>query len=94
MIISASNISKSFGQLQVLKDTPLAAMIETGKVSVSGYSPEDYLELCVRIVGAVPRHICIERFLAQAPPDMVLTPKWGIKNYEFTNLLLNRLSKS
>ena len=69
-------------------------MIETGKVSVSGYSPEDYLELCVRIVGAVPRHICIERFLAQAPPDMVLTPKWGIKNYEFTNLLLNRLSEA
>lgn len=81
-------------QLQVLKGTPLAAMIETGNVSVSGYSLEDYLELCVRIVEAVPRHICIERFLAQAPPDMVLTPKWGIKNYEFTNLLLNRLSKS
>lgn len=81
-------------QLQVLKDTPLAAMIKGGKVSVSGYSLEDYLTLCVRIVEAVPRHICIERFLAQAPPDMVLSPKWGIKNYEFTNLLLNRLSQS
>lgn len=81
-------------QLQVLKDTPLAAMIEAGKISVSGYSLEDYLTLCVRIVEAVPRHICIERFLAQAPPDMVLSPKWGIKNYEFTNLLLNRLSQS
>ena len=79
-------------QLQVLRDTPLAAMIEAGKVSVSGYSLEDYLDLCVRIVETVPRHICIERFLAQAPSDMVLSPKWGIKNYEFTNLLLNRLS--
>lgn len=81
-------------QLQVLRDTPLAAMTESGEVSVSGYSLEDYLTLCVRIVEAVPRHICIERFLAQAPSDMVLTPKWGIKNYEFTNLLLNSLSKS
>lgn len=81
-------------QLQVLKDTPLAAMIEAGKVSVSGYSLEDYLTLCVRIVEAVPRHICIERFLAQAPSDMVLSPKWGIKNYEFTNLLLNSLSEA
>lgn len=80
-------------QLQVLKDTPLAAMIESGDVSVTGYSFEDYLDLCVRIVEAVPRHICIERFLAQAPPAMVISPKWGIKNYEFTNLLLNRLSK-
>lgn len=79
-------------QLQVLKDTPLAAMNESGEVAVTGYSLEDYLDLCVRIVEAVPRHICIERFLAQAPPDMVLSPKWGIKNYEFTNLLLNRLS--
>lgn len=81
-------------QLQVLKDTPLAAMIESGDVSVTSYSLEDYLDLCVRIVKAVPRHICIERFLAQAPPAMVLTPKWGIKNYEFTNALINRLSKS
>lgn len=81
-------------QLQVLRDTPLAAMTESGEVSMTGYSLEDYLDLCVRIVEAVPRHICIERFLAQAPPDMVLSPKWGIKNYEFTNLLLNRLSKS
>lgn len=81
-------------QLQVLKDTPLAAMNESGEVAVTGYSLEDYLDLCVRIVEAVPRHICIERFLAQAPPAMVISPKWGIKNYEFTNLLLNRLSKS
>ena len=81
-------------QLQVLKDTPLAAMTESGEVSVTGYSLEDYLNLCVRIVEAVPRLICIERFLAQAPPDMVLSPKWGIKNYEFTNALINRLSKS
>lgn len=79
-------------QLQVLRDTPLAAMTESGEVAVTGYSLEDYLDLCVRIVEAVPRHICIERFLAQAPPAMVLSPKWGIKNYEFTNLLLNRLS--
>lgn len=81
-------------QLQVLRDTPLAAMTESGEVAVTGYSLEDYLDLCVRIVEAVPRYICIERFLAQAPPDMVLSPKWGIKNYEFTNLLLNRLSMS
>lgn len=79
-------------QLQVLKDTPLVAMTESGEVAVTGYSLEDYLDLCVRIVEAVPRHICIERFLAQAPPAMVISPKWGIKNYEFTNLLLNRLS--
>lgn len=81
-------------QLQVLRDTPLAAMTESGDVSVTSYSLEDYLDLCVRIVKALPRHICIERFLAQAPPAMVISPKWGIKNYEFTNLLLNRLSKS
>lgn len=79
-------------QLQVLRNTPLAAMTESGEVALTGYSLEDYLDLCVRIVEAVPGHICIERFLAQAPPDMVLSPKWGIKNYEFTNLLLNRLS--
>lgn len=78
--------------LQVLAGTRLQTLLERGELETHHYTVEDYLDLCVRMVGVVPPHIAIERFLASAPSAMVLSPKWGLKNYEFTNLLLNRLS--
>ncbi len=79
-------------QLQIVKGTPLLEKWQSGEIKVEPFSLEDYLELCVKIVKEVPRSICIERFLASSPPDMVIAPKWGLKNYQFTNLLLNCLS--
>ncbi|MDE6410324.1 MAG: TIGR01212 family radical SAM protein [Muribaculaceae bacterium] len=79
--------------LQVIRHTPLHDAVESGKLSVFPFSKEDYLDLCVKIINIVPRRIAIERFLASSPPDKVVAPKWGIKNYEFTNLLMNRLKK-
>ncbi|MDE7346492.1 MAG: TIGR01212 family radical SAM protein [Muribaculaceae bacterium] len=80
-------------QLQIVEGTPLLKKWKNGEIDITPFTLENYLELCVRIVDAVPRHICIERFLASSPPDMVVAPKWGLKNYQFTNLLMNRLIK-
>lgn len=77
--------------LQVLRSTPLLRMIQAGELTVPEFSVDRYLDLCCRIVDVVPRRIAIERFLASAPPEMVVSPKWGLKNYQFVNLLHNRL---
>ena len=77
--------------LQILRDTPLSRLWHEGKVEVTPFGLDDYLDLCVEIVRRVPEHIVIERFLAQSPPSLVEAPKWGLKNYQFTNLLQNRL---
>lgn len=74
-------------QLQVLKGTPLLRMIQSGKLNVPAISLEQYLDLCVKIVERVPSNIIIERFLSQSPPDLVVFPSWGLKNYQFTNKL-------
>lgn len=78
-------------QLQILKGTTLARMHENGTIAVNGFTLEGYLDLCCDIIAKVPHHICIERFLASAPPASVISPRWGLKNHEFTNLLHNRL---
>lgn len=78
-------------QLQIVRGTPLLQKWQAGEIEVEPYSLDDYLDLCVKIVKEIPRHICIERFLASSPPDMVVAPKWGLKNYQFTNLLINKL---
>ena len=74
-------------QLQVLKDTPLFHEFESGRLSVPVFTLESYLNLCVEIVKRVPENIVIERFLSQSPPQMVISPSWGLKNYEFMNKL-------
>lgn len=78
-------------QLQIIKNTPLHRLWQAGEIAVQPYTIEDYLDLCVRIVRIVPDNIILERFLAQAPPDMVVAPRWGLKNYQFMNLLRRRL---
>lgn len=78
-------------QLQVLKGTPLADKIDRGELTVRKFPLEEYIQLCVKIVKIIPEHIAIERFVAVAPPGKLISPKWGLKNYEFTNILKNRL---
>lgn len=78
--------------LQVLTGTLLARMIDRGEIKVEPFNLEEYLSLCEKIVERIPEGIAIERFLASAPPSMVISPKWGLKNYEFSNKLMQRLS--
>lgn len=92
-----------FHQLQIVKETPLHRIWQQqqeGETPQPSYSdfPEittfeldDYLNLCADIISIVPRTIAIERFTAQCPPDMLCAPSWGLKNYQFTHRLLNRL---
>lgn len=80
-------------QLQILKGTPLYEEWRNGMAEVTPFSLEEYLDLCAEIVRIVPDRIVIERFLAQSPPDMVVAPKWGLKNYQFMNLLNQIISK-
>ncbi len=77
--------------LQVLRDTSLERFINDGKLHVKSFTVENYIDLCVKIIKLVPSNIAIERFLASSPPEKVVMPKWGLKNYEFTNLLKNKL---
>ena len=79
-------------QLQVIRGTTLHRMVEAGELEYSPYSLEEYLDLCVKVVRKVGHRVAIERFLASAPPEMVAAPRWGLRNYEFTHLLLKRLA--
>lgn len=81
-------------QLQVIAGTPLEKLWREKKFELLFDNPEDYAELCCRIIHEVPRRIAIERFLASAPPEMVVAPRWGMKNYQFANLLNNKINQN
>ena len=80
--------------LQILKNTTLHKMWERKEIKIQECSLESYLDFCIKVISRVPRSVAIERFLASSPPELVVAPKWGIKNYEFTNLLLKRLKNN
>lgn len=82
-------------QLQVIDHTPLASMWRSGEADVTLFSVEEYVELCaevVRLLLELAPQIALERFTSQAPGALLLAPKWGLKNYQFVNLLHKRLA--
>jgi radical SAM superfamily enzyme len=39
------------------------------------------------------KDLVLERFVSQSPADLLIAPKWGLKNYQFTNKLINRMKE-
>ena len=39
------------------------------------------------------KELVLERFVSQSPEELLVAPHWGLKNYEFTNLLVNYLKQ-
>lgn len=83
-----------FHQLQLVKGTRMARDVEAGLYDIPRFTPESYIELCVKIIRHLRPGIAIERFVSQSPADLLIYPRWGLKNYQFTDRLHNRLKNS
>lgn len=83
-----------FHQLQIIRNTTLARMIENQEIEIHHFTVDEYIDLCAKIIEIVPNEIAIERFVSQSPADLLISPRWGLKNYEFTNLLNNHIKRT
>ena len=77
-----------FHQLQILHGT----LLEARAADIETFTLEGYLDLCAEITLIVPHDIAIGRFTASAPSQLLIAPRWGIKNSEFVKLLKKRIS--
>ena len=80
-------------QLQLVKGTKMAKDVESGLYDIPRFTAEEYALICVKIVKRLRKDIAIERFVSQSPPELLIYPKWNLKNYQFTQLLNNKLAK-
>ena len=80
-----------FHPLPFKKTTPLEKRFKTGDPAIRLFTVDEYLDLVLKIIDIVPSYIAIERFVSQSPPGLLVAPRWDIKNYQFTNMLNNRL---
>ncbi len=80
-------------QLQIIKGTLMAREYLDKPEDFHLFNEEEYIELCLDFIENLREDIVIERFVSQSPPDMLLAPRWGWKNYQFTEKIRQGLKQ-
>lgn len=70
-------------QLQIHKKTVLEKQYHDRPENFHLFTVEEYTELVVDYLELLNPSIVVERFVSEAPSEMVVAPKWGLKNFEF-----------
>lgn len=80
-------------QLQIVRGTPLAAQYEKGEIQLNLFTADAYAALVVDFLERLRPDIAAERFTAQCPKSLLLAPDWGLKNYEFADLVVKEFHR-
>lgn len=78
-------------QMQIIRGTALEKIYEQKPFHI--YTIEEYIQLIARYIQHIRKDLVLERFVSQSPQELLVAPHWGLKNYEFTNLLVNYLKQ-
>jgi len=78
-------------QLQIIRDTKLAAQIQIDPAMIHWYTAEEYADLVIDFLERLRPDIAVERFVSQSPKELLIAPDWGLKNYEFTHLVEKKM---
>ena len=78
-------------QMQIIRGTKLAKMYEEHPFHL--YSVDEYIHLIAKYISRLRADLILERFVSQSPPELLIAPKWGLKNYEFTHRLNNYMKE-
>jgi len=76
-------------QMQIIRGTLLAK--EYMEHPFHLYTVDEYLNVICEYVKRLRKDLVLERFVSQSPEGLLIAPKWGLKNYEFTNLLVRKM---
>ena len=80
-------------QLQLVKGTLMAREAREHPERFSFFRAEDYIDLVIDFLERLNPDIAIERFVSQSPKEFLISPDWGLKNFEFVSLVEKRLEE-
>ncbi len=80
-------------QLQIHKGTVMEKQYMQNPEDFHLFSAEEYVELVADYLELLNPKIIVERFISQAPPEMLIAPKWGLKNFEFVAKVEKKLKE-
>lgn len=78
-------------QLQLIRHTRMAREYEMRPQDFHLYGVDEYIDLAIDFAERLSPSIAIERFVSQSPAELLIAPRWGLKNHEFTARLLRRM---
>jgi radical SAM protein (TIGR01212 family) len=71
-------------QLQIHKNTRMYKEYMQAPEQFTMFTVEEYLDVVVRYLELLNPSIVVERFVSEAPDGLLVAPRWGLKNFEFT----------
>ncbi len=81
-----------FHQLQIFRDTPMAAEYARDPARFRFWTCEEYIELFAELLRRLRPTLVVERFASEAPPRYRCGPDWGsVRNERLWMLLEKRL---
>lgn len=80
-------------QLQIHKGTRMYKEYRNQPEKFQFFEVSEYIDLVIDYLEVLNPAIILERFISEAPIDMLAAPRWGLKNFEFTAKLEKRLKE-
>jgi uncharacterized protein len=80
-------------QLQIVKGSRFAADYQRNPDMFKLFSCDEFVDLVVDFIETLSPSIVMERFISQAPFDLLIAPNWGVKNFEFVHKVEKRLEE-
>ncbi|MBA4408958.1 MAG: TIGR01212 family radical SAM protein [Odoribacter sp.] len=71
-------------QLQIHRGTQMYREYLQNPEHFPMFTVEGYLELMIKYLEFLNPEIVVERFVSEAPDELLVAPRWGLKNFEFT----------
>ena len=71
--------------LQIVKHTMMAFQYKNNPAEFTFFTVNEYLDLIIKFLEILNPDIIIERFFSESPENLLIAPKYGIKNFELAH---------
>ena len=78
-------------QLQIVRGTKMAQEFMSQPEDFRLFTVDEYAALVADFLERLDTRIAVERFTSQSPKELLLAPDWGVKNYQFVELVKKTL---
>ncbi len=78
--------------LQIVKNSIMAVQYKRNPENFNLFTSENYINFISEFISYLRPNIVIERFISEAPQNLLIAPKWGgLKNFEIVSKIDKKL---
>jgi radical SAM protein (TIGR01212 family) len=78
-------------QLQYVKGSDMGRKFQEDPSKFRVLDPDEYIEIAIKFLERLNPDIVVERLASQAPYNLLLAPRWGLKNFQFVEIVRKRM---